>query len=698
MSKLLSLYKLCPINNDILGVSADAQKTSVICTLGKKIVYIIELSTQKQIKSWSTFDNFSSKVLFDFKRNQYVGVFSGIYVKFWDLDTEDINKVKKIKFHKPISEIINVSNDNILVIYEDGLCESLDSALESRKIDKSQRESLKAEFKLEYPQIGNNIFSYVKKINNEKVLSFAIIDEVTLKPLTEFKEIKLNRQGQNVKLMGMTMIYSSSGATNLITIWSDKRIFKQNLQMSNDSLSIGTLHSIIDYINGRNDIAVQTISENCIAIYASKPNDDGSNIILYNIKYKIIQSKIPFKVFLSNFKLWSVNENLYLSMGQNLSVIPFVVTTDKLSSMIGSQIDASNNVVENENINEYGLYEEALEFDENQDPVEGMEFNPNEVHIKQKKKLLSGAKGVTDSSTVIDYLDEIYRGELQVDLCRIDDQPDDTAYVKLINNVDESHPLMSENFEFYCASLERQGCSEIEITNKVVPILLKTNRAEDIGLLIKRYNHFSERMLVQVIKYLINCPKLHDCDENDKSEMSIEKDENSGRQQQNKSEKIKNANIFLSTNQNEIRDVLSIALCCSFDSTTLLKFINSDITLTEMIQLMDHLYKMLTLNMLEDRFDMRGNLVEGDDFDLDTKLFEWFKLLLDSHYQQILLSKDEELVNKLQSWIELVDEHIDILSQMNDLRHTLLTIANKKPIQLSRECNQWYTIEKLVLY
>lgn len=637
--------------------------------------------------------------MYDFKRKQYVGVFSGIYVKFWDLDTEDINKVKKIKFHKPISEIINVANDNILVVYEDGQCESLDSAFETRKLEKSQRESLKGEFKLENPQIGNNIFSYVKKINNEKILCFTIIDQVSLKPLTEFMEIKLERSGQNVKLMGTTMIYSSSGQTCLITVWSDKRIFKQNLQMSSENLSIGTLHSIIDYINARNDIAMQTISENCIAIYASKPSDDGSNIILYNIKYKIIQSKIPFKVYLSNFKLWSVNENLYLSMGQNLSVIPFVVTTDKLSSMVGSQIDGTDNVVENENIYEDGLYEEALEFDDNQDSVEGMEFIPNEIHIKQKKKLLSGAKGVADCDVVKDYLDEIYRGDLQVELCRIEDQPDDTAYVKLINNVDESHPLMSEKFEFYCSSLERQGCSEIEITNKVVPILLKTNRTEDIGLLMKRYNHFSERMLVQIIKYLLSCPKQQDSDDNDKSEVSIENNENLSRQtSQTKTEKIKNANIFLSTNQNEIRDVLSIALCCSFDSTSISKFINSDITLAEMTQLMDHLYKLLTLDMLEDRFDMRGNLVEGDDFDMDTKLFEWFKLLLDSHYQQILLSKDEKLVNKLQSWIELVDEHIDILSQMNDLRHTLLTIANKKPIQLSRECTQWYTIEKLELY
>jgi hypothetical protein len=43
MSELLSFYKLCPITNEIIGVSEDADKFSVICTLGKKIVYVLEV-------------------------------------------------------------------------------------------------------------------------------------------------------------------------------------------------------------------------------------------------------------------------------------------------------------------------------------------------------------------------------------------------------------------------------------------------------------------------------------------------------------------------------------------------------------------------------------------------------------------------------------------------------------------------------
>jgi hypothetical protein len=117
-----------------------------------------------------------------------------------------------------------------------------------------------------------------------------------------------------------------------------------------------------------------------------------------------------------------------------------------------------------------------------------------------------------------------------------------------------------------------------------------------------------------------------------------------------------------------------------------------------MVQLMDHLYKILTTSLLNDRYEMRGNLVEGDDFDLDTKLFEWFRLLLDSHYQQILWSRDKELEEKLMQWLSLVDSHIGILSEMKSLRPVVSKIAQNKTLQLSKKCNQWYTVEKLKLY
>ena len=603
-----------------------------------------------------------------------------------------------MKMHKPIHEIIavNVYGKRLsLVVYEDGTCESLASALESRVTEKNSREFQKPGFAIENPQLTNNIFSFVKVLNQEKHFCYTTVDEVTLKPLENLKSFALNRYGQDLKLMGCTVtpVKSAKSVPALFTIWSDKRLFKQILNTS-DSSSIGTLHAIVESINASNPLALTTISEDCIAIYACKKDDDGSNVILYNTKYKIEQSKVPFKVYLSNFKLWSLKENIFLALGEQLSVIPYRITVDQLSSMVGSQCDLNPQVtVEKEMINEDSIYEENLMFDSDQTDVDGMEFSPPPIKYNIT---MTKAKPISGADEVNHQLNELYREDLIVDLVRLDDQPSETIQMKLLSNIDESYPVLSENIEMFCSELEKYGCSEIEITDRVIPVLIKTNRVEDMGLLLKRYNHVSEQMLTKVIKYLLSCPKVED--ESMKDEPMEDVSTKHDKIDLSQLKKFPNMNIFLSTIQSERRDVLSIALCCSFDSQTILKFLRKEITLNEMVMLMDHFYNILSVSFLDDPYDVRGNLVEGNDFDYDAKLFEWMRLLLDSHYQQILLSHDNKLHKKLNSWLSLVDKNISILQEMSDMRQVLLKLATNKQIHLSKNCNKWYSIEKLELY
>lgn len=625
-------------------------------------------------------------------------------MRFWEKDTEDINKVKRIKFHKPIHDILNVKVSrevNTMVVYEDGTTESLDSALESRAEGKKEtdRDDVKATT-IENPQLTNEIFSFVKKSGNEKHFCYTTIDPVTLKSHDgALKTFKLERSGQDVRLMGYTVTRGKSinSDPSLISIWSDKRLFKATLSPSDNLPTIGALHAIVDSINANNHLSMTPISEDCVAIYASKHGDDGSFVILYNIKYKIVQSKVPFKVYLSNFKLWSVNKNIFLAMGEQLSVIPYRISADKLSSMVGSQCESDvHAMVEKEMINEDLHYEENLEFDDDQTPIEDMEMRWR--NASQRRVNLSKATPVVSADEVSEQLNEMYHEELIVDIVRMEDQPEGTIQSKLLSNVDETFPVLSENFEVLCLELEKFGCSEIEITNKVIPVLLKTNRTEDVGLLLKRYNHVSEQMLIRIIKYLLSCQS--------KDEITMELDAPNNSDDESefdksklcKEKKFKNVNVFLSTAQSERRDVLSIVLCSSFDSQTILKYLRKEITLIEMVALMNHLYNILNTSSLDDPYDMRGNLVEGNEFDLDTKLFEWFKLLLDSHYQQILLSHDSNLHKKLELWLQLVDNHIRILTEMSEMRQMLAKLAKSKPINLSKKCDQWYSIEQLRLY
>lgn len=655
------------------------------------------MNYQKQLKSWSTSDNFSSRVIYDSTRKSYVGVFSKLFLRFWKSDTEDINKIKKIKLNKTIHEISNVKLDGkefSLVVYEDGSAESLESALESRSEGGSNVSVPSAPSEIDNVQFTNGIFSYTKKSGNDKYFCYTTVDERTLKTHDNVKLIKLERSGQDVKLSGLTVIEGKRDKCDpsLVTVWSDKRLFKQPLSPSENYPTIGTFHSIVDSINATNRLHIAPISQDCIAIYASRDGDDGSFVCIYNIKYKIIQSKVPFKVYLSNFRLWSFHKNIFLAMGEQLSVIPYRITTDHLSSMVGSQCDSKIfTTVEKEMINEDLQFEENIEFDDNQEPVENMDYKiqGSKCH-KTFQTPLSKAKVTASADEVNDQLSEIYRDDLMVDIVRMES----TFQAKLLSNVDETLPMLQENFELLCVEMEKCGCSEVEITNKVIPVLIKTNRTEDLGLLLKRYNHVSEEMLMKTIKYLLSCStdqKLDNVEDHSKTAVEVQKD------QLKVEKKLANANIFLNTKQNRRRDALSLVLCCSFDSPTIIKFLRQ-LTLNEMTDLMDHIYSMLTSSSVDDCSNLRGNLVDGCDFDLDVKLFEWFKLLLDSHYQPILLSHNKDLHKRLEQWLKLVDDHIKILSDMSDLRQVLAKLSTCKPLKLVKKCNKYYKIEKLELY
>lgn len=123
MTKILNYYHLCPINDEkeFLGLSQDAESGTVINTLGKNIIISVkvraipkhvvhqranfyaffQLSNQKQINSWTVLDKLSSRVVYDFSSESYVGVFGNKWIRCWKQDCNDINKIKRIKVRQP---------------------------------------------------------------------------------------------------------------------------------------------------------------------------------------------------------------------------------------------------------------------------------------------------------------------------------------------------------------------------------------------------------------------------------------------------------------------------------------------------------------------------------------------------------------------------------------------------------------------
>ena len=88
------------------------------------------------MKCWNTtLVRLSSKVIYNPEDKKYTGVFDNIYIKQWEENESSLEKIKKKKLRSEIHEALphKISDSNkltLIVLYKNGSCEELNSALE----------------------------------------------------------------------------------------------------------------------------------------------------------------------------------------------------------------------------------------------------------------------------------------------------------------------------------------------------------------------------------------------------------------------------------------------------------------------------------------------------------------------------------------------------------------------------------------
>ncbi|KXJ76374.1 hypothetical protein RP20_CCG009711 [Aedes albopictus] len=711
MAKLLSYYSLCPINDvrEFLGLSRDVDTGCVINTLGRNIIQVVKLSNQKLQHSWTSLDRLTSKVVYDFRSERYVAVFGNRQVRCWNRDQSDINKVKKLKFFRSILELFTLDNGQVLVLYDDGSCESLESAVDTRNEDRKDPENI-----LKKPNIdsvketilnvtaitvdsGDTILAYFVKDQEEETLTlnYALLEKESLKPLKGFHKIKLQRIEQKVHLVGQSIVDGSAGPS-LITIWSDKRIFSKPLTFDDEAhhKSIGNFISILSMINTSQPLSMIGISKDYVAIYANNLNQDGATLLLYNVQFKVVQAKQLFKVYFNNSRFWLSENHILLAFGQTLAVVPFKISKEQLSDMVGTQRSIElRSYVDNESINEDCDFNEGFAFVGNLESVVDEESDEEDSKPERVYKIFESIETFEES------LRKVYKSNLQVDVLRDESLPDDTIQMRLMANVDNSlGPLVfSEKFEIFVSELEKHGFCEMEITDKVLPLMIEANASLDIGKCLKRYSTVSERALVSVLQYALACndqppsgTKITDL------EQLLDRYEESAIPASNPSEEIKNLDILEchDVEDSSRNDLLNIVLSCSFNRRTILPLVRNEIDLNAVLRLLDHLLHLLT-DPVSSLMDSPTNC---DNFNSDDKVVEWATLLIDSHYQQIILSRDGKVRERMVNWMNVVKQHSDSLQELKSLAPAVLRLVEKKTGEGEKHVNKWYSVETVQLY
>lgn len=460
----------------------------------------------------------------------------------------------------------------------------------------------------------------------------------------------------------------------------------------------GHFISILNIFNVDHPIIIKGVSKDCIVMYGSNLNQDGASLVLYNTHFKIAQTKQYFKVFFNPSRLWVIGSNIFLAVGHNLAVIPFRISKEQLSDLIGSQRNNElTQTVDQEYINEDDEIEQAISFDSiaqnNLNNIKRMEVEEEKGSITgpvNGKLKINSEEKLTSIDDVTDRLRKLYTFDIVFDVVRDKNLMLNTATTQIFNN-QNGISVMSEEFELFAMELERCGASEYEITEKLIPHIIATKSSRDLIHCLRRYSNISERTLISALTYAVSCA---DIDNEIISNKNLKEEKLSDEMETDLKTDYPNVDVLFQDDKMTNFDLLNVVLSCSFDSSNILSYIRKNLDISSALFLMKHLNNLLT----NQKSDLLQNPMACESFDDDRIILNWVSLLIDSHYQQFVLSNNKTICDELTKMLDLLNEYTDNLKELGSFVPILHNLVQRKMVKNENKYSQWYSIEKVKLY
>lgn len=71
----------------------------------------------------------TTRVLFDFNLQKYVGIFNHNVLRMWGENVQRISKASKTKLYRTVEDLVQSDDGRVLILYKNSFCESVESAL-----------------------------------------------------------------------------------------------------------------------------------------------------------------------------------------------------------------------------------------------------------------------------------------------------------------------------------------------------------------------------------------------------------------------------------------------------------------------------------------------------------------------------------------------------------------------------------------
>ncbi|XP_032685033.1 uncharacterized protein LOC116850634 isoform X2 [Odontomachus brunneus] len=225
--------------------------------------------------------------------------------------------------------------------------------------------------------------------------------------------------------------------------------------------------------------------------------------------------------------------------------------------------------------------------------------------------------------------------------------------------------ITKQNFTY-----KTEGWSDTTMQEILIPSFMESGDVTSIYWCLNRTKDLPEKLLVDLLAFLLRSP--------DKMFVPLQNG------------LANNVSTSSNSNSHSRNDCLDKVFSITYSSTSLLPHLRTGLTLDEVLRLLEYLMDKLTEQV--DSLDGNPQLSEQ-------QLYEWSNLLYDSHHQHYAISQDARVLEVFNRLNSVLDQHVQFLQDLQNLRPVLERIIDgKSPQSSSTKYNKYYSIEEIKLY
>jgi hypothetical protein len=336
MAQILPHYSLCPLieQESFLGLMKDVDGDTAVVTVNTNIIGRYKISDPKLLSSWNCKGRITSACIYDPNGDRYIAIFNENDVRIWTGVDENIDKVKKYRFAEKLYKLLICSKTSqVILVFRSGNVSYLDSVLEDRK---------KA-FELQFLGNEDRILSCEVYTLHSVVVVFVIEGKnATYRVLGMSPNEKQPvfdvpfQNAENAALLGHCLLVDKN--PYLVTLWSNGKLYR-DIVRENTKIVIEYHCTSLENLDLKRKVVMKVLSPYYIAICGAK--GDGILLIIYSTKFNLIQCQQSYESCQMLSQLWNFESKLFLIIGHNLVVAPYVRENRKLSTLVGSNAHRS---------------------------------------------------------------------------------------------------------------------------------------------------------------------------------------------------------------------------------------------------------------------------------------------------------------------------------------------------------------------